>query len=190
MPDRKLTPAEIQQQMAVGTRRARTAQRIQRDPTTSITEGAKAFGNAQAAQVVNPVVQEVLGRSKKAGVRGTGRVIGEAPLYVDQIIPLLRLLDEDVDEKERAIALGHASALLGTNAVKDFLIARGSKDGKMSGGLNAITDNLNPFISSLVGKYYTKPYESLGNVSPAEVVYQAGKLLPPTSFLDYQQFRN
>lgn len=182
MPDRKLTPAEIQQQMAAGTRRARAAERIQRDPVTSITEGAKAFGNSQAAQVVNPVVQEVLGRSKKAGVRGTGRVIGETPLYVDQIIPLLRLLREDVDEKDRAIALGHATALLGTNAVKDFLIAKGSKGGKMSGGINAITDNLNPFVSSLVGKYYTKPYESLGNVSPAEIAYQAGKLLPPSAF--------
>jgi len=180
MPDRKLTPQEIQQQMTAGTRRARAYERIQRDPVTSLVEGAKAFGNSPAAYVVNPAVQETMGRSKHAGVRGAGRVVGEAPLYIDQIIPLLRLMDKDVDEKDRAIALGHATALLGTNALKDYLIARGSKGGKMSGGVNAITDNLNPIISSLVGKYYTKPYEALGNVSAAEIMYQAGKILPPT----------
>jgi len=182
MPDRKLTPAEIQQQMIAGTRRARANERIQRDPITALVEGAKAFGNHDAAYAANVGLQEAAGRSKKGFVRGAGRVYGEAPMYIDQIIPLLKLLDQDVDEKDRAIALGYAMSMLGVNAGKDYLMARAGKDGKMSGAANAVTDQFNPHIASVVGKYYTKPYEALGNVSPAEIMYQMGKILPPSSF--------
>jgi hypothetical protein len=156
--------------------------RITNDPKKALVDSALGIQNTPEGFGLNAGLQQILAMGKSPASRATGRIVGEAPLYVDSLIPLLRSLDEDVDEKDRALLATRILSLLGVNATKDAVIASATK-GKGAGLLNAVTDIANPAMANVVGKYLTTPYPALGNVSAGEIAYQMGKMLPATSFL-------
>ena len=142
---------------------------------------ATAFGNKPLAQslLVEGGLQTQLAKGNKVA-RGAGRVIGEGQEYYDTAVQILRLLDSDIPESERANALARLIAPMGVNVAKDLGLAKLSK-GKpqRAAALNEVTDLANGPIGAEISNLLTRPMGK-GNPSFAQVFHQLGQVIPFT----------
>lgn len=127
-----------------------------------------------------PVMSAAQAQLAKGGKvsRGAGRVLGEGQMYYDSAVQLLRLLDSDIPESERANALAMIATPLGVNMAKDLAMAKASK-GKpqTAAAFNTATDFANIPIGSELSKLLTRPLGE-GNQSIAQVIHQLGQVIP------------
>jgi len=127
-----------------------------------------------------PVMSAAQSQLAKGGKvsRGAGRVLGEGQMYYDSAVQLLRLLDSDIPESERANALAMIGTPLGVNLAKDYAMAKASK-GKpqTAAALNTATDFGNIPVGSELSKLLTMPLGK-DNPSIAQVIHQLGQVIP------------
>jgi hypothetical protein len=161
------------------------ARRTTRPPLESIARHIPASSTG-----INPVhsipiqtaIQTQLAKGGKAS-RVAGRTIGEGQMYYDAAVNMLRLLDSDIPESDRANALGAIMSPLMLNLGKDLLLAKGSKGktaqakGVNAAKLNSATDYLQIPLGVEIANRVQAPLGK-DNPSLAQVIHQAGQVIP------------
>lgn len=134
-------------------------------------------GNPMQAVPIMSAAQQQLAKGGKVS-KAAGRTLGEGQMYYDTAVQLLRLLDSDIPESERADALAILMSPLGINVAKDLGMAKASKGKPQNAAaLNTITDFANIPLGAEISKQLTRPL-GRGNPSIAQVIHEAGQFIP------------
>lgn len=139
---------------------------------------ASLLGNNPMQSIpIQTAVQQQLAKGGKAS-RVAGRTVGEGQMYYDSAVQLLRLLDSDIPESERANALAMIFSPLGVNMAKDLALAKATKGKPQNAAaLNTVTDLFNMPVGSEIANRVTQPLGK-DNPSIAQIIHGAGQFIP------------